>query len=226
VTPSEGTPEAEYLRSQATVVATPESDHVRQRLRGLRAGETIVIHDLEYTAWEGSLARRWSGEGEYRELVQIGAVKLECHGEWTEIASFERFSLPEFNPVLSDYFTDLTGITNDDLAREGRPFREVLTDFASFVGDSRIVAANGDDARCLVENCGWREVGMPIEAARMLNLRPLFMAALNLPRSETISSDLPGLFGLRMEGAAHTALADARAIAQALSEITRRGGLD
>lgn len=224
--PSDGTPEAEYARSRATVVATPESDHVRQRLRDLLAGETIVIHDLEYTAWEGSLARRWSGEGEYRELVQIGAVKLEAHGAWTEIAAFERFSLPEYNPVLSDYFTGLTGITNEDLAREGQPFHQVITDFAAFVGDSRIVAANGDDARCLIENCGWRAVEMPIEAERMLNLRPLFMAALNMPRSETISSDLPRLFGLEMEGLAHTALADARAIAQALRELTRRGGLD
>lgn len=226
MTDQDGTPEAEYHRARATVVATPESDHVRRRLLDLRAGETIVIHDLEYTAWEGSLARRWRGDGEYRELVQIGAVKLECDGAWTEISAFERFSLPEFNPVLSDYFTALTGITNADLAREGRPFHQVITDFAAFVGDSRIVAANGDDARCLVENCGWRAVEMPIEAARMLNLRPLFMAALNLPRAETISSDLPRLFGLQMEGAAHTALADARAIAQALRELTRRGGLD
>jgi len=224
--PSDGTPEAEYMRSRATMVATPESDHVRARLRALRAGETLIIHDLEYTAWEGSLARRWSGEGEYRELVQIGAVKLACDGAWTEVATFERFSLPEFNPILSDYFTALTGITNDDLAREGRPFPHVVAEFAAFAGDSPLVAANGDDARCLLENCGWRGVEMPIGAGRMLNLRPLFMAALNRPRAETVSSDLPRLFGLEMEGPAHTALADARAIAQALRELDRRGGLD
>jgi inhibitor of KinA sporulation pathway (predicted exonuclease) len=223
---SDGTPEAEYHRSGARYTATPESDYVRDRLRSLHPGETILIHDLEYTSWEGSLARRWSGEGEYRELVQIGAVKLDWSDGLPEVASFERFSLPEFNPVLSDYFTGLTGITNADLAREGRPFAEVIADFAAFANDSPIIAANGDDARCLIENCGWRGVDMPIAEDRTLNLRPLFMAHLDLPRAATVSSDLPGLFGLTMEGTAHTGLADARAIAMALRVLWREGGLE
>lgn len=67
---------------------------------------------------------------------------------------------------------------------------------------------------------------MPIEDGRMLNLRPLFMAYLDLRREETISSDLPARFGLTMEGAAHTGLGDARAIALAMREIRRGGGLD
>jgi inhibitor of KinA sporulation pathway (predicted exonuclease) len=226
VTPSDGTPEAEYRRAHAQYTATPESEYVRGRVKALRDGGTIVIHDLEYTSWEGSLARRWSGEGEYRELVQIGAVKLEWTQGLPEIDSFERFSLPEFNPVLSDYFTGLTGITNADLDREGRPFARVIAEFADFVGDSPVVAANGDDARCLVENCGWRGVEMPIAEERTLNLRPLFMAHLNLPRAATVSSELPGLLGLSMEGTAHTGLADARAIALALRVMWRDGLLD
>ena len=59
---------------------------------------------------------------------------------------------------------------------------------------------------------------MPIAADRTLNLRPLFMAALGLPREQTVSSGLPQRFGLAMDGAAHTGLADARAIALALQE--------
>jgi inhibitor of KinA sporulation pathway (predicted exonuclease) len=226
MTISDGTPEAEYRRSQTKYAATPESEYVRRRILDVRHGTPIIVYDLEYTAWEGSLARRWGGEGEYRELVQIGAVKLEMADGFPEIASFERLCRPGFNPELSDYFTGLTGISNADLARAGNAFEAVIAAFAGFVGDSPVVAANGDDARCLVENCGWRGVPMPIDESRTLNLRPLFMAHLDLPREKTVSSDLPGLFGLAMEGAAHTGLADARAIALALREVRRAGGLN
>jgi inhibitor of KinA sporulation pathway (predicted exonuclease) len=226
MTPSDGTPEAEYRRSQRRYVATPASEAIRQLFNELRDGDPIVIYDLEYTAWEGSLARRWRGEGEYRELVQVGAVKLEMVAGLPEVAWFERLCLPEFNPKLSTYFTELTGITNADLTRDGEPFGTVISAFADFVGDCRIVAANGDDARCLAENCNWRDVKMPIDGERMLNLRPLFMAYLDLPRDETISSSLPARFGLKMEGDAHTGLGDARAIAMALREVRQGGGLD
>jgi inhibitor of KinA sporulation pathway (predicted exonuclease) len=221
-----GTPESEYQRSQANHAATPESEYVRQRLAALPVGEAIIIHDLEYTAWQGSLSRRWGGEGEYRELVQIGAVKLTNSDGFPEIASFERLCLPVFNPDLSDYFTNLTGITNTDLATGGGSFEDVIADFTAFAGPDALVAANGDDAVCLGENCEWRGVVMPISAGRFLNLRPLFMAFLGLPRNETISSDLPAKFGLAMEGIAHTGLGDARAIALALRELDRLGGLE
>jgi inhibitor of KinA sporulation pathway (predicted exonuclease) len=221
-----GTPESEYRRSQAKYVATPESEYVRQCLAAVAEGAAIIIHDLEYTAWEGSLARRWGGEGEYRELVQIGAVKLANSDGFPEIASFERLCLPVFNPELSDYFTNLTGITNADLAVAGGSFEDVIRDFTGFAGADALVASNGDDAVCLGENCEWRDVAMPIGADRFLNLRPLFMAFLELLRDETISSGLPARFGLAMEGIAHTGLGDARAIALALRELDRLGGLD
>jgi hypothetical protein len=43
-------------------------------MKGLNLPQEIVIFDVEVTTWEGTWERRWSGEGEYREVVQIGAV--------------------------------------------------------------------------------------------------------------------------------------------------------
>ena len=170
---------------------TRQAEDIRRRLVALGTADEIDIYDLEYTAWEGSLARNWGGDGEYRELVQIGAVRLANRQGYPEITSFERLALPVFNPVLSDYFTKLTGITNTDLASCGEPFAGVIEGFAAFVGAAKIVAANGDDASCLSENCCWRGVVMPIAADHTLNLRPLVMAALGLLREQTVSSDLP-----------------------------------
>ena len=80
------------------------------------AGGRLAVFDLEYTTWEGTNARRWSGPGEYFEVVQIGAVVLEFEPNLAEIACLEVLTRPVFNPLLSDYFTELTGISNADLA--------------------------------------------------------------------------------------------------------------
>ncbi len=37
----------------------------------------VVILDTEYTGWEGSFERNWSGLDEHREIVQIDAIKLK-----------------------------------------------------------------------------------------------------------------------------------------------------
>ena len=41
----------------------------------------IVVCDLEYTAWAGSLQRGWSDPGEHREIVQIAAIRLSTVGQ-------------------------------------------------------------------------------------------------------------------------------------------------
>ena len=53
----------------------------------------VVVFDTEFTAWQGSMERGWSGPGEHKEIVQIGAVLLDArtlaerrlalyHGPW------------------------------------------------------------------------------------------------------------------------------------------------
>ena len=51
----------------------------------------IVIYDTEYTTWEGAQKRNWSGPGEYREVVNIGAIKIE-----TEKAGINGYPTWEF----------------------------------------------------------------------------------------------------------------------------------
>ena len=45
-----------------------------------RLPDTFIIFDTEFTAWEGSMERNWSGENEYRELVQISAFRIKKKG--------------------------------------------------------------------------------------------------------------------------------------------------
>src|SRR5258706_10294556 len=88
--------------------------------RGLRlASPTITIFDLEYTAWECSMARHWLTPGEFKEVVQIGAVKLDP-GSFAVLDELGVLVGPRINPVLSPYFEKLTGITRPPGVRDGK----------------------------------------------------------------------------------------------------------
>ena len=76
---------------------------------------TMVIYDSEWTSWDRACARAWLGPGEEKELVQIGMVKLADTPNLEEIEQFEVLIQPQINPVLSDYFINLTGTIEDIL---------------------------------------------------------------------------------------------------------------
>ena len=110
----------------------------------------ITIFDLEFTAWECSMARSWLTPGQFREVVQIGAVKLDADSFAVQ-AEFEVLIRPRFNPVLSSYFEKLTGISSEQVAAQGMDFRTAYERFLVFAGESP-VAAFGRDEKVLEEN--------------------------------------------------------------------------
>src|SRR5450432_1068622 len=111
---------------------------------------SITIFDLEYTAWECSMARHWLTPGEFREVVQIGAVKLAADS-FSVQAEFDMLVRPRINPALSPYFEKLTGIPGDRVARQGEDFAIAYARFLDFAGGDPI-AAFGHDERVLEDN--------------------------------------------------------------------------
>ncbi|HKB95924.1 MAG TPA: exonuclease domain-containing protein, partial [Rhizomicrobium sp.] len=114
------------------------------------ASPTITVFDLEYTAWECSMARHWLTPGEFKEVVQIGAVKLDADSFAVQ-GEFEILVRPRINSILSPYFEKLTGITGDTLARQGVDFAVAYARFLDFAGEDPI-AAFGRDERVLEGN--------------------------------------------------------------------------
>ena len=195
----------------------PDDGTWRTSLRErLNAGPTVVF-DLEWTSWEGAAERNWAGPGEFREVVQIGAVSLAV-GSLEETGTFEILIRPVLNPILSGYFAALTGIKQADVDGHGRPFAEAMTAFAAFCGDPAGVFFNGSDNHVLHANCGLHRMPCAIPDRAFINLRPLISAGLAIPEP-FVSADLPRLLGHSSVGRAHQGLADARAVALALRAL-------
>jgi inhibitor of KinA sporulation pathway (predicted exonuclease) len=198
---------------------------IRQELdsRGMRVSSPIItIFDLEYTAWECSMARHWLTPGEYREVVQIGAVKLNAD-TFAELDAFDTLVRPRINPKLSAYFQNLTGITQDAVTARSVDFAQAYARFLDFAGDGPI-AAFGRDEQVLVDNL--RLYG--IEGAHPLpvfyDLRGWF-AVQGLDPRGMLSCDIAPALGMPFIGQTHNALNDARSLAASMEAMNARGGI-
>ena len=92
---------------------------------------SFVIFDTEYTSWKGCLENGWRGN-QKKEVVQISALRVSENLEVMD--EFSALCQPAVNPVLSEYFTNLTGITNEQLEKQGMLFAKVYKKFEEFAG--------------------------------------------------------------------------------------------
>ncbi len=166
------------------------------------------------------MAGRWGAPGEFKEVVQIGAVRFD-RDSLAVTASFDCLVKPRINGVLSDYFERLTGMTNARLAKEGVDFENAYRRFIEFAqGDA--IASFGRDEWVLEENIrlyGLKEMPpLPL----FLELRDWFDRQGIDPKG-LHSCDIGPMLGIPFEGRMHDALCDARSIAAGMAVLMRRG---
>ena len=179
----------------------------------------FVIFDLEWTAWEGSLERQWSGPGEYREICEVGAVQVM--GDQFEVTNtFRQLVTLELVAELPPYTTKLTGITAADVRDKGMPYHEALKNFATFCGNDQLYCW-GKDGEIIAENCRLKHVPNPFEANRFNNMREFFKEH-GIPADNYYSSTIVEAFGKKNTHTAHQGLDDALNIAEALRYLSNK----
>ena len=87
---------------------------------------SFVIFDTEYTSWAGCQKNGWKGN-QKKEIVQISAIKLSDN--LNVICECNILCKPIINPILSDYFVELTHITNDQIMNMEISFKEWYNKF-------------------------------------------------------------------------------------------------
>lgn len=186
----------------------------------LPARGTFIIYDTEFTSWPGFREQGFEAPGKYPEIIQIGAVCLDIERDCTEVGHFECLVRPTVNPHLSPYITDLTGISQCDVDDKGLSFTDALAGFLAFIENSSSsqLISYGRDGWVMGINCRLNESPIPNVFMSEINLRDVFVARGICPAS-VISSELPDYLGFSPTENAHDALADARAVADALRHL-------
>lgn len=179
--------------------------------------QSVVVYDLEFTAWDGSMAERWLKPGQFREIVQIGAVRLDAQ-TLEETGHFETLVKPRLNPVLSEYFERLTGITNDHLAAGGSDLDEAYADFLAFVAGDATFAFGRDDLIFLENFRLYGMKGTPVPP--YTNILPWLAANGMRPPH---AGDVAEAAGVCLRGQKHDALFDARSVAEGVRALVARG---
>ena len=181
---------------------------------------SAVFFDLEYTAWEGSMAARWLRPGEFREVVQIGAVKVDAQ----TIEPLEEFTVltrPRINTALSPYFESLTGITNAMLAGQAADFADAYARFVAFAGDGPIVSYGRDDA-VLQSNLALYAIRDAKPLPRAMNIAH-WLKQNGIDLRGLHACDIAKACGANFEGREHDALEDARSLVAGARALIGRG---
>lgn len=136
----------------------------------------FVIYDTEYTSWKGCQEKGWI-EPQKKEIVQIAAVKVE-RSSLKVLDEFCVYIRPTFNPVLSDYFVNLTGITNEKIEKEGLSFELADERFAKFAGDLPCYAHGWADKDQIADGAilklNWQYNHLPERKIDFRNIAPWF----------------------------------------------------
>ena len=136
---------------------------------------TLTVFDLEFTAWECSMASHWLRPGEFKEVVQIGALKLDALS-FTVLEELDLLVRPRINPQLSAYFENLTGITNTQVAARGVDFAQGYARFSAFAAGGPICAF-GHDEWVLEENIRLYDLKKMPALPEFFDLRAWFAVA-------------------------------------------------
>ncbi|OHA26132.1 MAG: hypothetical protein A3C06_03905 [Candidatus Taylorbacteria bacterium RIFCSPHIGHO2_02_FULL_46_13] len=182
---------------------------------------TIIVFDTEYTSWEGAQERGWSGPNEYKEIVEMGAVRVETETpEFKELDSLQLLVKPVKNPKLSEYFTNLMGITQEAVDIRGMSLAEAVKKFYTWSSTDTLYCW-GFDGHLIGDNC--KLIGTPFSfpLQRFKDVRELFSAH-GIKTNKYMSSTIVEAFGVKKTKAGHNGLDDARTIVDGLRLLAAR----
>jgi inhibitor of KinA sporulation pathway (predicted exonuclease) len=169
--------------------------------------EVVNLVDVESTCWQGD-----PPPGERSEIIQIGITTVALHFPQI-VRSFGWYVKPTHSKV-SEFCTQLTGITQEDLDQYGVSFGGVCAALReNFDTRENVWVSWGDYDRKMFETQCQNE-GVPYPFGRRhLNLKTL-CAILYRTRHEKGMDQMLEYLGIPLEGTHHHAVDDSKNIAR------------
>jgi inhibitor of KinA sporulation pathway (predicted exonuclease) len=177
--------------------------------------DQILVVDIEATCWSGT-----PPDGQESEIIEIGVCTLDvASGE--PIGKRSILVKPERSRV-SEFCTELTGLTQKQVASLGIPFDKACAVLErEFASKKRVWASYGDYDRNLFQRqCQMREVRYPFNDGH-INVKNMFALIHCLPYEVGMVRALE-ILDVALEGTHHRGDDDAWNVAKILSKTLLR----
>lgn len=180
--------------------------------------DRILFVDVELTCWQEA-----PPEGETPEIIEIGIAELDV--ATLEVGRSHSYLVRPVLSSVSEYCSDLTGITPTDLRKRGRPLAEVYSSIAKDFGSrSKQWLAWGPDRRAIDRDAFSKKLVSPFSAA-FVDMGLEFKLSLGFSQSVSLT-DAMAMAGLERSGRIHSGENDAVQTALLWAEMARRLRLD
>ena len=119
------------------------------------------------------------------EIIQFGAVKLD--EKFNTVGTFSRLVKPSIYSRISDFITELTGITTDSLESE-QTYSQVYKEFIEFVNEPEVVLCiwGMTDMKELIRNAIYHKLDEKLLPNRYINIQPLTSVHLGQSRRKPL----------------------------------------
>lgn len=179
--------------------------------------DTILVVDLEATCWEDQTTPAGDAQSIHNmEIIEVGGALATRKGNLVDARSF--LVRPTRNPVLSDFCTELTGITQS-MVDEAPAFPEAIEAMNAWLGDlpdGFIWCSWGNYDRLHLEAQSLLDGAQPAILARPhLNLKRIWRRTTGQKRKNGFAHAL-AFHGLVFEGHHHRGVDDAQNMARVL----------
>lgn len=156
--------------------------------------DNFITLDLEYTSWKGSLENNWGRSFEKREIVQIG-----IYHPYLRENNISFYFEPKINKKLSNYFVNLTKITNEFLKKHSIEFIDGLERIEKITQNIDSIYVIGKDKEVILENIKIYNIQNNYTFIdKIIDIRPYIANKLKLSEKQIISSELPNLLKFKI----------------------------
>ena len=196
--------------------------------------DEIIIYDTEYWTDKGVLERSWKGMDDNPPvLIQIGGYKIKMDKELPVIEDWISYITPinrdGKNIRLSNYFSDLTGITQEKISKEGKHPVQAISEFSEFVGKRNMFSYGNDVLDTFLPTCFICGLKCPFNVSQAKDVRHVLRKAgiseaeISTNRSGSIAQHFGIALSMHHE---HDAKDDAYSILEALRYLMANGKLE
>ncbi len=195
--------------------------------------EHALIFDCEFLTAEGAQSRFWCGPFDPDPVVvQIGAIKIGLESDFQVLDTLRLHVVPR-NRLgdrvrVDPFFTELTGITEQAVDREGVSLAQALEMTKNFASGEKLWSWGKDELNMVAVSCYVQGLAPPMPADQFDNACKLLIKA-GMPYEDikkTPSNRLADYYEIGHPPLrSHDALDDAMSVAYVLQHLLRSGRL-